>query len=254
MSACAMPGSRPDIWALLALPDAASFDGGMISDKLRQIGLLDHGSVADHAAGEVWTCRFGALPFRLTTGIAAQSFLADAAPLVEPAQIGAAIVIDASIGPSCDIVDLAQQLCAVAALIAEISGATRLYWSPARLWSPTTLLADAVAAMEAQSLPPVLHIVAFEQGAGAGGQWSLATRGLGWLVGHEMTLNCPSAYSHSDGLRRATRLAIDAMVHRGLIGPMTVRGLAGRETLAIGPAEAGAPFPRVTVDCRPAPS
>jgi hypothetical protein len=249
-----MVGNSPRAWALLALPDAARFDGDMVPAKLRQLGLIDHGSVAEDPAGEVWPCRFGALPFRLTIGIAAQSFLAQATPRSQPADMGTAIVIEASSGPSCDAVDLAQQLCAVTALLAEVSGATSLYWSPARLWSPTSLLADAVAAMEAQSLPPVLHIVAFDQSAPADGIWSLSTCGLGWLVGHEMTLNCPSAYSHSDGLRRATRLAIDAMVHRGLIGPMTVRGLTKGETLVIGPAELGEPFPQVTVECRPAPT
>ncbi len=244
-----MAGSRPDIWALLALPDAASFDGGMISDKLRQIGLLDHGSVADDPVGEVWTCRFGALPFRLTTGIAAQCFLAEAASLAEPAQMAAAIVIDASIGPSCDTVDLAQQLCAVAALIAEVSGATRLYWSPARLWSPTTLLADAVAAMEAQSLPPVLHIVAFEQGAGAGGQWSLATRGLGWLVGHEMTVNFPTELSQCDASDRVHRLVVAALVHRGLTGPMRVSGVVQGEYFEIRPDDTTSLNKNLVIDC-----
>ena len=249
-----MVGNLSNAWALLALPDHALFDSDTLPAKLQQMGLIDHGSVADDAAGEVWTCRFGALPFRLTTGIAAQSFLGDAASPAQSAEIARVIVIDASVGSACDAVDLAQQLCAVAALLAEIWGATSLYWSPARLWSPTSLLAEAVAAIELQSLPPVLHIVAFDKSEAADGQWTLSTRGLGWMVGHEMTLNCPSAYSHSDGLRRATRLAIDAMVHRGLIGPMTVRGPAERETLVIGPAEVGEPFPRVTVDCRPAPS
>ncbi len=244
----------PSIWALLALPDAARFDADMVPAKLQQLGLIDYGFGADDPAGEVWACRFGSLPFRLTTGVAAQAFLAKAASLIEPAEIATAIIIDASVGPSCDAVDLAQQLCALTALLAEVSGATSLYWSPARLWSPTNLLADAVAAMESESLPPVLHIVAFDQSVTADGKWSLSTRGLGWLVGHEMTLNCPSAYSHSDGLRRATRLAIDAMVHRGLIEPMTVRGLTQGEALVIGPAETEEPFPRVTVECRPAPA
>lgn len=250
-----MSASKPDIWALLAVTDAVPFDAAMVSTKLRQMGLVDPGAVADDRAGTVWTCRFGALPFRLTIGVTAQSFLAQAAsPPADSAAIATALVIEASVGQSCDMVDLAQQLCTVAALIAELSGASSFYWSPARLWSPTRLLADAVAALESQSLPPVLHIVAFDKSAATDSQWSLATRGLGWLVGHEMTLNCPSAYLHSDGLRRASRLAIDAMVHRGLIGPMTVRGLAKGEVLAIGPAEADEPFPRVIVECRPAPS
>lgn len=250
-----MSASKPDIWALLAVTDAAPLDAVMVSTKLRQMGLVDPGAVADDRAGTVWTCRFGALPFRLTIGIAAQSFLAQAAsPPADSAAIATALVIEASVGPSCDPVDLAQQLCTMAALIAELTGARRFYWPPARLWSPTRLLADAVAVMESQSLPPVLHIVAFDKSESGDGQWSLTTCGLGWLVGHEMTLNCPSLFSHSDGLRRATRLAIDAMVHRGLIGPMTVGGLTKGETMVIGPAVTGDPFPRVMVDCQLAPS
>lgn len=244
-----MVGNRPDAWALLALPDHARFDGDTLSAKLRQLGLIDHGSVADDPASETWTCRFGALPFRLTIGIAAQAFLAEAAALSEPAGLGIAIVIYASSEPSCDTVDVAQQLCAVTALLAEVSGATSLYWSPARLWSPTNLLADAVAAMEVQSLPPVLHIVAFEPGASADGKWSLSTRGLGWLVGHEMTVNFPTELSQCDASDRVHRLVVAALVHRGLTGPMRVPGVLQGEYFEIRPADTNYLNQNLIIDC-----
>ena len=144
-----------------------------------------------------------------------------------------------------------QRLCAVAALLAGLVGADVLYWSPAALWSSTAMLGEAVKAMERQGLPPVLHLVAFRASV-TDGDLRLTSRGLAWFAGHEIRLSTPSSLSVTQALRRAARLAVDAMLHNGLEGPMIVDGLEAGEKLAVGPLQDGDGTPFVSVDLRPA--
>lgn len=250
------PADRPAC-ALLALADAACLDPARLAPLLHRLGLIAYGSVSADAAGELWQGQFGALPFRLTLGSAAAAVLAEARsfPGAPPAEIEHALTLEVAPTSAMDRVDGAQGLCALAALLAEATAAQAFCWLPAQLWSPIALLADAVTAFEDSGLPPVLHIVRFDSvdGGETAGVRTIASSGLGWLVGHELRLKCPSSYSHSDALRRISRLAVDAMVHRGLIGPMTVAGLDKRETLVIGPATEAEPWPSVAIECRPGP-
>lgn len=110
-------------------------------------------------------------------------------------------------------------------------------WLPARLWSATALFCDAVSAVERQGLPPVMHLVGFdctEQEA-----IIVTTDGLSWFCGQELRLTAPLACGARQALRHAARLAIDAMVHGGLNGPMTVAGIGSDEELVIGRAADG---------------
>lgn len=149
-----------------------------------------------------------------------------------------------------------RRLCAAAALLIPLIGASHIYWQPARLWSPATELARAIIAMEASGLPPVLHLVAFGQM-----QWRnvrMQSFGLSWIVGQELRIDAPRGYDAAALLRVAARLAIDAMLHGGLRGPMDVPGLQPGELLHISatqreeaPSDGDAPQPGGTVDIVP---
>jgi hypothetical protein len=134
-----------------------------------------------------------------------------------------------------------QQLCVAAVALGSAVGTERLYWPPACLWSPFAALTDAVAALEAPGLPPVLHLVAMTQGAAAAGNKRLRTRGLAHFCNAELALDHPDSLSATDAVQRLSRLAIHAMI----VGPMQagamVAGLAPGEQLQVGPTEPGAP-------------
>ena len=92
--------------------------------------------------------------------------------------------------------------------------------------------------MEARGLPPVLHLVHFEPSRGAAAV-SVATHGLDWFVGHELVLTCPPDFAPADALRRAARLAVDALVNGSLSGMGRIAGLDRGEWLDVGRAETG---------------
>lgn len=144
-----------------------------------------------------------------------------------------------------------QRLCAVVALLAELVNADLVYWSPAALWSSAPMLAEAVKVMERQGLPPLLHLVAF-RAAATTAELRLTSRGLDWFAGHEIRLITPSSLSATEALRRAARLAVDAMLHNGLEGPMTVDGIEAGEKLTIGPVQRCDGGSIVSVDLHPA--
>lgn len=122
-----------------------------------------------------------------------------------------------------------QRLFVVAAMIAELAGAQRLYWSPAHLWSPVAVLADAVAASEAQGLPPVMHLIAFRPEA----EPDVVTQGLAHFCDVELRLTDAGDLPFVERVRRLARLAVHAM----LVGPMlpgaAVPGLVSGEILTI---------------------
>lgn len=140
------------------------------------------------------------------------------------------------------------RLCTAVGLIAAAIESDSVGWLPAKLWSSAALFDEAVVATERQGLPPIMHLVAFEAAA-----TTITTHGLAWFCGHELRLTAPSGYPEREALRRAARLAIDALMHDGLAGPMTVAGIDKGEVLAIGRRVDDRPGPTVPVEVRPPP-
>ena len=140
------------------------------------------------------------------------------------------------------------RLCTAVGLVAAAIGADSIGWLPANLWSSASLFGEAVVATERQGLPPIMHLVAFEASDAV-----IETHGLAWFCGHELRLTAPSAYPEREALRRAARLAIDAFMHDGLAGPMTVAGIDKGEQLVIGPRVDNGSVSYVPVELRPPP-
>lgn len=140
------------------------------------------------------------------------------------------------------------RLCTVVGLIASAIEADSIGWLPANLWSSASMFGDAIVATERQGQPPIMHLVAF-----AAANDVIATHGLAWFCGHELRLTAPSGYPEREALRRAARLAIDAFMHDGLAGPMTVAGMEKGEVLVIGQRVDDEPAPIVPVELRPPP-
>ena len=130
----------------------------------------------------------------------------------------------------------AQRLAALAAVVGAAFAASRMLWTPAQLWSPVAMLGDAVAALERQGLPPVLHLVAMRRLMTAEGPLSsMQTRGLNWFCGSELRIDHPEAMSDADVVKRLARLCIHAMVAGPLEPGAAVPGLDRGEMLIAGP-------------------
>ena len=138
------------------------------------------------------------------------------------------------------------RLCTATGLVSSALDADSIGWVPANLWSSASMFADAVAATERQGLPPIMHLVAFDAADGV-----IETHGLACFCGHELRLTAPSGYPEREVLRRAARLAIDAFMHDGLAGPMTVAGIDEGELLVIGRRVDAEPASTVSVELRP---
>lgn len=123
------------------------------------------------------------------------------------------------------------RLSALAGMIASPIDGCLIGWLPARLWSPAGLFCDAVEAVERQGLPPVMHLIGFD--CRAGDEILVSSDGLAWFCDQELRLTAPSACGARQALRHAARLAVDAMVHGGIDGPMTVAGISDGEVLVI---------------------
>ena len=147
----------------------------------------------------------------------------------------------------------AQRLCCVAAMLAAALGATRMAWLPARLWSATADLGDAIAAMETEGLPPILHLIGFASDVQAGApRAQLQSRGLAFFADCELRLDYPAAMPPTEALRRLARLAIHAMLNGAPAPGQTMPGLVDGELLRVAPAgvttaHAGAATPTIAV-------
>lgn len=139
-------------------------------------------------------------------------------------------------GGAHDPLETAQSLCAIAALLTPLARVHALFWRPAALWTPASSLAEAAVAIDRQGLPPVLHVVSFtlDDMAPAGAEEqrrSLTSHGLGWFGVADMRLFYPAGQPFQWALRRATRLAIDAMVNGWLPAGTLVDGMEPGERI-----------------------
>ncbi len=134
-----------------------------------------------------------------------------------------------------------QRLAYIAAALADVAGGAALYWPPARLWSSAEELAGAVIAMEQQGLPPALHFVGFTRAVEPDGQHHrVQTRGLAWVTGQELAVIGPLSLNHTELLRRAARMVVDAMVHGRYVAGLRIDGLLPGEVLQTSVADENA--------------
>ncbi len=248
---CAGTSAAVDPWRLyLELPNAAvDYDLAGLADRL---GL--GGTAGPDGA---WILHFGSTAIQMQYGADAERLLravldgADAIASVGNASVlppEHGHIIALSIQPAAihgvkagdgkwvmDRLQQIQQLCCAAAILSEATGATRLYCATARLWSPAAALIDAIAALERQGIPPLLHIVAFLGGT-SNGDAVLSSRGLCVIAGFELVMRYPPALPVVEAIRRLARLAVHALVAGPLQSGAVVAGIAPGETLTIGTA------------------
>jgi hypothetical protein len=219
-------------------------------DLVRGVGSSD----SDGA----WTLRVGGTAMQLVSGRAARA-LFDAGDADAPLSIGGAAseapdpvgllairLVQAEFADQQAHLAAVQQLCVAAVALGSALGATRLFWPPAQLWSPFAALTDAVAALQDQGLPPVLHLVAMRRAGAA----RMQTGGLAHFCGVELAIDHPAEMTEADAVRRLARLAIHAMIVGPMLPGASVAGLAPGETLVVGRTEAGTP-PILPVHARP---
>lgn len=234
--------------------DPAMADPRKRADLFQRLGLT--GATLHPSGIDEWPLDFAGTPLRLVQGQGARS-LFDAA-MTERRQHHAGpppSEADRAVGTlyalrladeAADRPSQAQRLCAVAALLAPLLGARFLYWKPARLWSDAIPFADAVIAMQAHGIPPVLHLIAFAVADATAPipaldspAQLLVTHGLTWFTGFELAVTAPASLAVPQLLRRAARLAIDAMLNGDPGGPLTAPGLEPGELVSIGAIKVG---------------
>lgn len=225
-------------------------DARWLGSTLAGLGFLGDG---DDGLGHDFPIKAGywGTPIDVTIGPAARAQLVEECDDT-PAMAGLDILPDAAHShvlaltlprpPVAARAQAVQHLAAMAAALSAPLRASSLFWPPAGLWSNAVDLTQAVIAMEQHGLPPVLHFVAFfernaPQDAAASATQSnsqdICTRGLAWMVGHEVLLSGPLTMPRPEMLRYAARLAVDAMVHGAYSSPTRVAGLTRGERIAI---------------------
>ncbi|QJQ33200.1 hypothetical protein GV829_12755 [Sphingomonas lacunae] len=245
-----IPANGPGRLFMLCDPEraeAAISQPAQWSDLLLRLGLLS--LPLPEMGGEPVRLLFGDARIDMVQGGAARAMLDDSLSRdatrttksvaeLPPhmAAVGSAVIALEHGQPSLDRAMETQRLCALAALLAPFVGARHLYWQPARLWSAVDALAQAVTAMEATGLPPVLHLIAFVASvASSGRRLDVSTRGLDWFSGFEMMVDAPADMPEQEVVRRAARLAIDSLLNGDPSGPVDLPGLIAGETVSIAP-------------------
>ncbi|MEQ1688897.1 MAG: hypothetical protein ABL874_10020 [Sphingopyxis sp.] len=243
---------RPTLFMLCDEPQIA--DPLWLGDILSRCGFLGDG---DSGCGHDFPikARYWATSIDVTAGFEPAAQLAEER-CIAPAMIGLDILPEAAHShvlaltlprpPVATRPQAVQHLAAMAAALSEPLRTSSLFWPPAVLWSNAAELTHAVITMERHGLPPVLHFVAFvERGAkqdeascaAPDTSQDMCTRGLEWMVGHEVLLSGPLTMPRSEMLRCAARLAVDAMVHGAYSSPTRVAGLTKGEVIDIAPVD-----------------
>jgi hypothetical protein len=233
-------------FVLLGGGDAALLPAGALATALRRMGLdpaaaAPTGNAPTDYNGARYEIRLGAQ--RVCIGLAAEPLVDESC--CDPATLWAGSVatpIDAHAsatlmcrpawGALADRVADSREFCKLAVLLIDMLGAQQIYWSPARLWSDAVAFRAAVAEMLVSGMPPLLHLLAFQDMPGGG----LATRGLAFFAGQDLHLVADGGLDRKDAIRRLARLALDIMVHGAIRAPRRFRGLADGEYLRVGPA------------------
>lgn len=227
------------------VPDSTPNDA-LTHDLIARLGLtpvpLASATSADAVLmtyhGTRLRCRWGSAPHAdLLTALSASGAVqsvgdVSSAPPAQPYSL-AIDLVGAYPDRSAQLIAI-QHLCCATAMLSAALGAKRMFWPPAALWSSTSELGSAIAAMEAEGLPPVLHLVAFRYADGDHGRSLLTSRGLALFIGAELQLDYPTNFGGAEAVRRLARLAIHAMI-AGPPGPKThMPGILPDELLTVG--------------------
>lgn len=240
-----VPATGPGRLVLLCDPvlaDPAMVDPGRQMDLLRRLGLVDP-SRSDGETGSL-QLDFGGVAVTMMQSDEPRAVLpaiiaADDVPFAPTVVTGASTIITLELADDTnDRAAAVQRLCALAALIGPLAGARHLYWQPARLWTSAEALADAVVAMEATGLPPILHLIGFATPPNPPpGRELTSTRGLDWFAGFELLVESPADMPKQEVVRRAARLAIDSLLNGDPGGPVNLPGLTAGERVVIKPLQ-----------------
>lgn len=224
---------------LLAKCDPQLFGCAVFEPMLRRMGLEPDAPPPAHAASRLFEGAFCELRFaeqralagrvsdaawqsvkRSTTGV-------DAAEVLACAPTG---IVGGSRVSAC------RELFKLAVLLIDLTGADKIYWSPAGLWSEGWAFRAAVAEMVASGMPPVLHLVAFHP---AGRDSALRSKGLAFFAGQEIEVRNNGGLAAREVLRRLARLAIDVMINGAILAPRDFPGLVSGERVRIEPVTGG---------------
>jgi len=241
-----MAGEPFETYVLLGGGNPAVFAPGALEPALRHIGIAPVGGESQRDkdslfASEIWRIKFGQQ--QALAGPAADSLIDESLCHPETLWAGNTAVTtgiahattllcqpvwDAAI----DRVTASRELFKLSVLLIDAMGAQRFYWSPARLWSDATAFRQAVAEMLDSGMPPLLHLLAFQDMAGGG----MVTRGLAFFSKQELHLAAGAGLDRKDAVRRLARLALDIMVHGPIHAPRSFPGLIAGENMRVGPA------------------
>lgn len=251
-----------EVFALIdgaALCDASD---DVLESGWRRMGLRPEAVPADEAdaltgsEGPVFRLSFGALT--VLTGRAAPTTIALADPDdVATSSLGTGLPVDwrdrggnwivrpeIAPGAAGGIEPLhLEAFFRILVLLIDLSDASQLFWSPARLWTDAQQFRGAIAEMQTSRMPPVLHLVAFRHRDGEAGP-QVATRGLALFGGQELEARLPAGWDMASMVQRLARLALDMMINGPVTRAQQIPGLHGGEWVAL--------TPQAGVDGRPA--
>jgi hypothetical protein len=239
----ATPGVASDPYLLLGDGSPTLLETGALALALRRMGLNPVAGAADDVEirGESWLVRLG--PQQADIGLAAPALIDES--ICHPETLWAG---SAGTGPGdgpratllcrpkwtvpMDRVTANREFFKLAVLLIDMSGAQQIFWSPARLWSAVSAFRQAVVEMLDSGMPPLLHLLAFQDVPGGG----IITRGLAFFSNQELHLVANAGLDREEAVRRLARLALDIMINGSINAPRRFPGLVPGETIRVGPA------------------
>ncbi|NJS13967.1 MAG: hypothetical protein HC788_04285 [Sphingopyxis sp.] len=238
-----LPRGADAPYLLLCGCDPLGQNSGNLEQALRHMGLVP-------TAGEAVDCDaqdFSGQSFHIKLGDQKARVGFAAAALVDEAYCHAetlwagtrvaaddgkftrAVLLKPAWEPSTDLIIASREFFKLAVLLIDLMGADQLFWSPARLWSDAGAFRAAVVEMLDSGMPPLLHLMAFQDMPGGG----MATRGLAFFSKQELHLMGGNGLERKDAVRRLARLALDIMVHGPIVAQRRFPGLVEGEHLRL---------------------
>lgn len=224
---------------LLANCDPQMFGDGVFEPMLRRMGLEPLTPACASEASRLFDGAFFELHFAEQRALAGRVSNAawqgvNRSPALGEAD-GVLACVPAGIAAG-GRVSACRELFKLAVLLNDLTGADKIYWSPAGLWSDGWAFRAAVAEMMASGMPPVLHLVAFNP---SGSNGALRSQGLAFFAGQEIEVRNGGGLAVREVLRRMARLAIDVMVNGAILAPRNFPGLVSGERVQILPTTGG---------------
>ena len=224
---------------LLAKCDPQLFGDGVFEPMLRRMGLEPGAPPRMTPAPGLFDGAFFELRFAEQRALAgrvsdaAWQMVSRPATSVDAAEVLACVPTGIVGG---NRVSACREMFKLAVLLIDLTGADKIYWSPADLWSEGWAFRAAVAEMVASGMPPVLHLIAFHP---SGRDGALRSHGLAFFAGQEIEVRSDGGLAAREVLRRLARLAIDVMVNGAILAPRDFPGLVSGEQIRIAPETDG---------------